>query len=493
MVGRGAGVFLFLTGGVLVPIGAVVYALPGAYASAGLYLLVIGLVLLAIAMITSLRVILPARPGRIVDLLESILYSALMGLALAAAYRIVAGHPLRRDLTQDKTYTLSPQTLELMAKLPAPVQATALLKANDPRLPRLRALLVEYAQASPLFSARILDPQERPSEVNRLGVAGISCVVLESGTRAVRVRTFEEAHLTGGVIRLTRPALSIGFVTGQKERELRATARDQLAGVLDTLDLENIQPEHVTLAALPTGLKALVMCGPKSDVTPDESKALDGFLAGGGGVLLALDLAVDPQPNLLAFLDRHGLQSPLALTLDMNLHAKNDAGTLLIDDLPSHAITRGVAGLLLPGVRPVAPRDPPLKDVEMETLAKTSDKSWAEMDAPHDFSYTEGRDIRGPVPLAQAVTLKAGRLLVIGNSLFMSDLALPARGNRDFLVNALAWVSDTGDLPGIVPDSHALRMMVMESDELGVMVAVTCFGMPLVTFLVGLFGWLYRR
>ena len=173
MVSRGAGLFLFLMGGVLVPIGAVLYAVPGALSTAGLYLFLLGGMLLAVAMITSLPVILPSRPGRIVDLAESVIYAALTGLVMVGAYRIVAGHPVRRDFTEERLYTLSPQSRALLAKLTAPVQATAFLKTTDPRLPRLRSLLGEYQQASPLFSARVLDPQERPSEVNRLGVAGI--------------------------------------------------------------------------------------------------------------------------------------------------------------------------------------------------------------------------------------------------------------------------------------------------------------------------------
>ena len=493
MVSRGTGLFLFLTGGVLVPIGAVLMGVPGPYGRGGLYLLALGGVLLGIALITSLRVILPARPGRIADLFEAVAHSGLLLLVLLGGYRIVAGHPLRRDFTQEKTYTLSPQSKALLAKLEAPVQATAFLRANDPRLARLRALLAEYQQASPLFTARVLDPAERASEVNRLGVAGVTCVVLESGTRAVRVRTFEEPHLTGGILRLTRPALRVGFVAGHKERELKATARDQLAGLLDTLELENVEAQRVTLGELPKDLAVLVLCGPKGDLGPDEVAVLEKFLAGGGGVLVALELAADPQPRLMEFLDHVGISSQLGLVLDMELHAKNDAGTLLLDTLPAHDITHGVAGLLLPGCRPVAPRDPPVKGVEMDLLAQTTEKSWAEMDAPRDFSYTPGRDIRGPVPLAQAVRPPKGRLVVIGNALFMSDLALAARGNRDFLMNALGWLAQNGDLPGILPDTRAQRLMVMRSDELGVMLSVTCLGMPLVTFLVGLFGWLYRR
>lgn len=493
MVSRGTGLFLFLTGGVLVPIGGVLMAIPGVYSTGGTYLLTLGGVLLGIACLTSLKVILPSRPGRVVDFLEALLHSGLLFLVLLAAFRIVAAHPVRRDFTEERIYTLSPQSKAILAKLDTPVQATGFLRANDPRLARLRALFLEYSQATPLFTARILDPAERPSEVARLGVAGVTCVVLEAGTRAVRVRTFEEPHMTGGIVRLTRPALKVGFVSGHRERELKASARDQLSGVLETLELENIEATRVTLGELPPDLKVLVFAGPKSDLLPAEVPQVEKFVAGGGGVLFALELAADPQPRLKELLGSYGVVSDQALVLDMDQHAKNDAGTLLLDALPAHDVTRGVAGLLLPGCRPVAPRDPPPKGVEMEVLAATSEKSFAEFDAPRDFGYTEGRDIRGPVPLAQAIVLPKGRVVVVGNSLFMSDIAFAAKGNREFLLNALVWLARTGDLPGILPDSRARRLMSMEADELGVMVGVTCFGMPFVTLLVGVFGWLYRR
>lgn len=491
---RGAGLFLFLLGGALAPIGAVLYALPLRMGGAGLYLFVIGLALLSLALLTSLPVLLPARPGRLVDLAETVLYSALTVLVLLAGYRLVAGHPIRRDLTKDQSFALTPQTKRKLAELAVPVRATAFLDRHDPRLGAVRALLAEYETASPLFAVRVLDPQERPSEVTRLGVAGMSCVVLESGTRAVRVRALQEPNLTAGLIRLVRPAVPVGFSAGHKERELKATARDQLAGVLEALELENIEPVRVTLASgVPDRVRAVVLAGPKSDLTVEELGELDRTLERGAGVMVALELATDPQPNLIAWLAKHGLACPQALVLDMDMHAKNDAGTLIVEELPAHPLTRGVSGLLLPGARPVGTSDAVPKGASVDTLLRTGERSWAEMDAGREFAFTEGRDMRGPVPLAAAVQLSKGRLLVIGNALFMSDLALAAKGNRDFLVNALAWVAEHGEMPGILPDMRAERLLVLREEDLGVMAAVTLIGMPLVTILVGTFLWLYRR
>jgi hypothetical protein len=492
---RATGLFLILTGGALVPVGAVLYAVPSGPSTAGLYLFILGLALLGTGVAASARALLLARWSRLASVAEAALYSALVAVALAAAYRIVAGRPLRADCTQDRLFTLTAQTRRVLARLAAPVRLWAFFDRNDPRLGHLRGLLAEYEQASRLVTAQVLDPQERPSEANRLGAAGMSGIVLESGARRVRVRTPDEPHISGGLARLAAPPLAVGFVTGHGERDLAAlSGRAQLSGLVELLELENVDPVRLSLASgeAPEDLRALVIAGPRTDLTPGEAERVERFLGRGRGVLVALELAADPQPNLAALLARRGIEIPHGIVIDLDHHAKNDAGTLILDELPVHAVTRGLSGLVLSGTRPLVPRDPQPAGVAVEALAVTGRRSWMERDAPRDHVFTPGRDLSGPLAVAAAASGTAGRVLAVGNSLFMTDLFIGALANRDFLVGGLAWVAEAADMPAIVPDPRMHRMLAITGDALHVIGAVVCLGMPMLSALVGLFVHLSR-
>ncbi|MBI4861581.1 MAG: GldG family protein [Candidatus Riflebacteria bacterium] len=493
---RATSLFLFITGGALVPIGFVLYLVPSGLSLVGLYLFLLGGALWGIALLANLKTLVAARWVVLAELAEAVLYVSLVGLCLLSVNRTVAQHPWRRDCTADRISTLTGQTRQVLGRLAAPVNAVVFVRRRDSRVERVTALLGEYAQASSLFRFQIVDPQERPSEANRLGVAGQSVMVLESGTRAVRVKTFEEPFVTAALLRLTTPPVTVGFVIGHGERDLKGAGRDQLSGLLDVLELENVEPVRFSLSSapeVPDALRALVISGPRGDLSPEEIQRIERFLKRGRGVLLTLELAAGPQPMLASFLGRLGVEAPSGIVVDMDLHAKNDAGTLVIPQLPTHAITRGVAGVVLSGARPLAPRRQVGPDTLLEPLVVTGQRSWAEMDAPREFAFTPGRDLEGPVTVALALSGPSGRLCLVGNTLFMTDLFLGAMGNRDLLTNSIGWVSQTAEMPGIVPDPRMHRMLALPAEALQVIGAVVCLGMPMVTALLALFCYLYRR
>ena len=496
--------FFVLTGGGLIPIGAVTASVGSAVSWIGLYLFLVGLALWGIAILFNLPAILNVRWHRLLDLSEAVLYSALIALCLACLHRIVADHPRRHDCTVDRLFTLSEQTKAVLSRLATPVRIMAFVGRGDPRREHLRGILRQYEEASPLIHAFLLDPLERPSEANRMGISGMSVIVLESGSRSVRVRTFEEPFLTAGLHRLSTPPIPVGFVVGHKERDIRGAARDQLGGLVDILELENLEPTFLTLTdepEVPDRFTALVIPGPRVDFTIEEIRRVEKFLSKGRGVYLTLELAADPQPNLEAFLARRGITTPRAIVIDMKNHAKNDAGTLVLLQSISHPITRGINGIVLSGARPLVPTtsrsnhgDKTTGDLPtLDVLAESGKESWAERDAPREYRFTEGRDVAGPIPVAAALSGKGGRLVVVGNTLFMTDLFLGALSNRDFLIQGLSWTAETNALPTIIVDPRVHRLLMLTPEALQVIMAVTCLGMPMVTGLVGLFLFLYRR
>jgi ABC-type uncharacterized transport system involved in gliding motility auxiliary subunit len=83
--------------------------------------------------------------------------------------------------------------------------------------------------------------------------------------------------------------------------------------------------------------------------------------------------------------------------------------------------------------------------VRSDYLATTGATTWADVDrralASADVAFRPGRDRRGPLPVAALARIAApggreGRIVVVGDADFVTNLDLNLLGNRDFLLVA---------------------------------------------------------
>ncbi len=100
--------------------------------------------------------------------------------------------------------------------------------------------------------------------------------------------------------------------------------------------------------------------------------------------------------------------------------------------------------------------------VEGEYLATTGEATWADVDrcalASAEATFRPGRDRRGPLPLAALARLAApggreGRLVVVGDADFVTNLDLNLLGNRDLLLIAAELAAHTEVLAGSRPSA----------------------------------------
>ena len=167
---------------------------------------------------------LGARSWRGVVVTRSLALLAAQVLAVAsilASLLVLAGrHPVRFDLTPERSLTLSPHTRQVLARLrrsrsPRPRSPPAQEQGIRREIEDLLAL---YRDAQPLFRVRMLDLDRSPGEAERLGVSNYNVVVLESGGRRERVDLVNEESAHGGAAGGRRTARH------RRVRACRATA-----------------------------------------------------------------------------------------------------------------------------------------------------------------------------------------------------------------------------------------------------------------------------
>ena len=271
---------------------------------------------------------------------------------------------VRMDLTEDKRYTVSKSTKDLIKNLDDIVTITVYFSTEPARvgqiLQDIRDVLDEYSAFSRRLQIDYVNPvdmddgekqelrfkgiQEVPINVIEKDKAVIANVYMaisvgysgkEEVLPVVQSTANLEYELTSAIVKVTtKEAKTIGFLTGHDEYDINAQsqANQQLRQLLDknadgqynitTVDLQSGEPVDPTVTTL-------VVAGPKQTLTEREKYEIDQFIMRGGRALFMID-PITLQPQTLQ-------GTPLATGLnDLLEHYGVKLGNNLIGDRRLH-------------------------------------------------------------------------------------------------------------------------------------------------------------
>lgn len=369
-------------------------------------------------------------------------------LAILACLLVLAvRHPWRLDLTPERSFTLSPYTHDVLGRLRAPVEITVFYSGQEGAIRRaMTDLLSLYRDASPRVRLRLLDLDRSPGAAERLGVSNYNVAVVEapreSGIRRQHIDIVNEDTVTAALLEVAGlPTLTAYFVGGHGERDPRDTDGRLGAGeAARALAAEGFTVERLTGAArIPPNADLVVLAGATRDLRPPEVDALDAFVRSGGHLLVLADPGTPP--SVTGLLARFGVELGNDLVVDDQARLFGTDGLAArIAYLNQELVPRGPAAeALLPLAQSLRLADRP--GMQAEYLAVTGEATWADVDrrtgdgvAP----FRPGTDRRGPLPVGAVVTVDRGdappgRLVVLGDADFLTNLHLSVLGNRDLL------------------------------------------------------------
>lgn len=251
------------------------------------------------------------------------------------AFNWIAAHAKARiDLTQERAYTLSQGTRNILAKLDTPVQIRFYCTRNDSRMPVLlknhaqavEDLLDEYRQAGKgKIELQKLDPEPdsdaedsakldglEPRQYSLGGEAvylGLSVTMLDQketipflDPQAARLLEYEISRAVSRVMTPERPTLGLMSslpMQGQQNPMMMRNNRGTQPWYFYT-ELRrnfNVKQIEMTVDKIPDDVKVLVVVHPKA-ITDATQYAIDQFVLRGGKLVAFLDpLAVLDQVN----------------------------------------------------------------------------------------------------------------------------------------------------------------------------------------------------
>jgi ABC-type uncharacterized transport system involved in gliding motility auxiliary subunit len=445
--------------------------------------------------------------------------------ALVAVNYIVHKKNQRWDLTEQKVFTLSPQTVSTLQGLKEKVRAIGFIPPDHPAYEALQESLSRYQREAPEhFDYSFKDPRRHPDLAAKYQLReGQTTVVLVRGEGSSESHTalnvISEQELTNALIKLTRVSeQKVYFTVGHGEwpldpmppmpgqRNQRVTS---LSEFKQQLGQEGYTTRELNLgggATVPRDAALVVIAGAKAPFTPPEVESLRQYMSAGGRVMYFAEAYGEPGLELTRLFAEYGVELDKGVVADGQFNSGSPYVVLSLF-YGNHEIARPLRqrqlNIELPTARSFTLRTTGLPEgLKVEPVLLTSPFGWVES-TPDDKPIASEGEKTGQLTLASASTRNTStvpdkrsdeaRLVMVGDSELILDSNWGHEGNRNLVMNALGWATNQLEKITIRPPDRAASTLQLDAEMLNRIRFVSTDVLPLTLLGVGLAIWLSRR
>lgn len=457
---------------------------------------------------------------------------------LVGLYIISINFPIRFDLTQNKSYTVSQQTMDVISRIDSPLSIVVLRSpSTDPTSADWRSdlLLDQYQRLSKHITVEYINPIEKPSAKSKYQMTQVGEIIFSYG-QSKQVRVYRKDLTTQS--KVTSEPLFVGeekftqaiytlleqesyvvyFTVGHGERQLQDRGGEGLSYVKTYLENENykVRDLNIILENIPTDASLIVIASPVETFSDFEIEKLNNYVKTGGKLLVLYD----------SFMDRSNFNSNLDVFLsDWGFKTKND---YIIDPVSSvvipvnvvpqytaHPITQtlkeGNVFACLVVARSILSVESKYSG-SFENIITTSPQGYGKEEATFDLSrarFNPRTDIAGPVPLAIAGTYDIegrdvpARIVVFGDATFAlnayinpeqgQSVDVAFAGNKDLFMNTVAYLLEARQKITIRPKEASIKNLTLTTTQTNFIRYVAQIGLPCLFGILGILIWFLRR
>lgn len=467
--------------------------------------------------------------------------TVLLGAGIMVTLNIVAHRYNKRwDMTANKQYTLSQQSIDIATALDRRVEVKGFFVPGTPDASNAEDLLKRYQEHSSLIEVSWIDPFSQPTVAQENKVSSESgALILVAADKEQRIESkFDEESVTNALIRLTSDTThTVCMVQGHGEPEMDDSSGQFGFGFVNK-KLED-QGYAVTALSLvgtqptPETCKVVIFPAPQSALVPAELDRLASYVAGGGSLIALMDPRTPA--SVAADMARYGVAVGNDVVVEMDAYRvfNNSPFMPLLneDAYEAHPLTAKLSGAsVLLEARSAGASATPISGITTTVLARTSDSSWAETDfnaSPDSFAPDAGKDIVGKVPVivvaeisdpaavvtatppaplpdglpapalpAPSVTVPpkaGGKVVVYGDVDFASNLLVGNGINQDLLLNTVAWMAGEEEQISVRANEAGKGRLTVDLLALFVAGVSSIALVPGLTGMLALGSWLRRR
>ncbi len=468
---------------------------------------------------------------------NAIVYTLLTLAVIVAVNYFAAQRSWRWDVTEQGIFSLAPQTTQLFDGLEVDVMARGFYREGEEGA--TRDLLDGIAAASSRFSYEFIDPDKSPEIAQTYEISEYGTLHITAGDETAKITEIDEAGIVNTLIRLTSARRKVVYyVSGHDELDPDDSTAPRGFGLAKAaLDNEGYDFEPLVLASVPdvpADADVLILAGAQRPLLEREVDTLGRYLRRGGKAIVL----IDPQQGdeLRPLLAERGvtLGDDVIIEEYVQLFAGATLGVEpVVGNYGTHEITSGFRERTIYQLaRSVAATEDTPEGIVVAELALTSSSSWAENDLERLFGSGEverGDEPGGPLALGVAATATEaaldwtppliasarggevvpttsngdsteeapsdleGRLVVFGDSEWISNRYINNFFNQDLFLNAISWLGGEEQLISIRPRQTRASRVMLTANESQAVFYIAVLLMPELILFCGMLVWLKRR
>lgn len=468
---------------------------------------------------------------------------ALLAIVIMVNY-LATRHFDRFYLGKGVQARMSQRTLNILHSLDQKVRVVVFFDREAMLFKPVSALLDEYDYASSMLKLEYVDYYQDPGKAqiikNEFGLPpgvdqnvvifqsegrtkivsqgllseyDIEKVIRQESNEVKRIGFKGEQMFTAAILSVTDPdPLKLYHLIGHGEHSIIDYKQEMGYGAFSDVLKENnidVEPLFLMETGIPEDCRGLILAGPVTALHPKELQLIDEYLQRGGRLFCLMTyFSIQKRTGVAELLAKWGVDLGVNVIFDRkNTLTERD---ILIRSFGAHSITQPLiqakkqVHLVLPRsveeVEGLSGANPP----EVQPLLLTTE-SGEEVTEMRDgaFYHDPYRDRRGEISVGVAVRkgLKGisseaneTRIVVMGDSMFLSNQMIPSGSNREFAGMAINWLLDRTQLLGdIGPQPVTEYRIDMTQSEIRRLSWVLLAGAPGCLIAIGCGVWLRRR
>ena len=439
--------------------------------------------------------------------LQQIIFVALFISIIGLLAWLSTEYNAQGDWTTGNRNSLTDSSIELLRTIKGPIVIRS-YQADDASIRQaVSEILNRYHQHKPDLSFELLNPDLDIEQSKQDGITNYSQTVISFNDQREIINVLSEQNIGNALLRLSRenkPVLF--FLQGHGERnptEQSAIGYSHLSQKLQTNGF-SLRALNLLRDTISTDAGTLIIAGPGDKILPGEIEQIKDFLQQGGNMLWLQDPGVaEGFQNISELLNIDFIKGVVVDTdpqLRQVLQLSHPA-KLPVISYKLHAITKKMQNFTL-FITASAMNIKQTPDWQSTPLLLTQKTSWAETQGfILDVKYNkDSGDTQGPLTIGLALERslsdkdnKQQRIVVIGDSDFLSNNNLGHGANLDFTLNVMNWLSKNENLISIQPKSAPDFKLELSDTNIAVIGFGFLLVLPGILLLTGIFIWFKRR
>lgn len=436
----------------------------------------------------------------------------LLVLSLVVALAMFAKkYHYRSDWTESSQYTLSDQTKKVISQLTEPVSIIGFFQKEDAQRQVFKDLMASYRYLSEQVSYKEVNPDQNPHLAKEYGIREYGTIYIEHGTAHAQTTEHTEEAITNAIIGLIQGThKKIAILSGHGEKSISDTDGTGFSVLAQELEKAQYKVDVLSLfehAAVPEDVDLLILSAATNALLPGEMEILTQHLSKKGARVLFL---LDPgaEASVSALLAPFHIQPTGAVIIDpMSRLFGGDFAVPIVSEYPPHPITdHFTVATFFPLAQALGADSVDTPEWTITPIAKTQPSAWGEKGSlKGEVAYTDGEDLAGPLVIAYAIESKTTsapsnatdegktRIVVVGDSDFISNAYYDSSGNNDFFKNIVHWLTSEENLISIHPKAKTKGELSLSPAQGKWLFIVLVIAVPLLFLLLAVRMWRKRR